>query len=330
MNDPSTQPIDLEEQRLWLVEHKDAAGLSWKQLGGRLGISHTSLSLWCGGTYNGPGDRFAEAVFRHRQTLAGQASIKVDLPDIPAYFQTETSKRLVTLLTWAQRGRMAAAAMSPGLGKTITAEHYRACNSNVFIITGEPATSSVYGMMSAVTRAIGITHLAYRKSEISHSILRTFKAMGNPLLIVDEAQHFKFETLDQLRSWHDALSKRDEAGRKTNGLGIALLGNAGLLQALEGQSRAVSHAQLFSRISNKLSRLHPLAEDIDAMLEAWRITEPKVTEFVHAIAMKPGGLRGATFALELAHMIAASTGQELAVNHLQDAWTQLSTRPVAS
>ena len=317
MNDPSTQPIDIEEQRLWLAEHKEATNLSWKQLGGRLGVNGTSLSLWVGGNYGAPGDRFAEATFRHRQMLAAQASIKVDLPEIPAFFETETSQRLIMLLTWAQRGRMAAAAMSPGLGKTITAEHYRACNSNVFLITGEPATATVLGMMSAVARAIGITHPYTRKYVLSHLIVKALKSMGNPLLIVDEAQHFHFETLDQLRSWHDAI-----------GLGVALLGNAGLLQTLEGQSRAVSHAQLFSRISFKLSRLHPLAEDVEAMLDAWRIRDPKVSEFVHAIAGKPGGLRGATFTVELAHMIAASTGESLAVAHLQDAWTQLSTRPV--
>jgi DNA transposition AAA+ family ATPase len=243
--------------------------------------------------------------------------IKVDLPDIPAYFETETSKRLITLFTWAQRGRMAAAAMSPGLGKTISAQHYKACNANVLIITGEPAASSPLGMMSAVARALGIPHTSSRKYELSAIIVRTLKAMGNVLLIVDEAQHFRFETLDQLRSWHDTV-----------GLGLALLGNAGLLQTLEGQSRAVSHAQLFSRISSKLSRLHPLAEDIEAMLEAWRIDDRKVGEFIQAIAVKPGGLRGATFTLELAHMIAASTGEPLSVAHLQDAWTQLSTRPV--
>jgi DNA transposition AAA+ family ATPase len=319
MNDPSTQPIDVEEQRLWLIEHKNSTGLAWKQLGGRLGVNPTSLSLWAGGNYNAPGSKFAEAVFRHRQMLASQASIKVDLPDIPNYFETETSQRLIYLLSWAQRGRMAAAAMSPGLGKTITAEHYKACNSNVFIITVQPATSSVLGMMSAVARAIGITHPFSRKHDVSHLIAKALGSMGNPLLIVDEAQHAKFETLDQLRSWHDAV-----------GVGVALLGNAGLLQTLEGQSRSVSHAQLFSRISFKLSRLHPLAEDIEAMLEAWRITDPKVSEFVKAIAGKPGGLRGATFTLELAHMIAASTGEDLAVTHLQDAWTQLSTRPVAA
>jgi hypothetical protein len=90
----------------------------------------------------------------------------------------------------------------------------------------------------------------------------------------------------------------------------------------------MARAQLFSRISLKLPRVHPLTADIDAMLEAWRINDPKICAYVHTIAQKPGGLRGATFALELAHMIAVSGHQELAASHVQDAWAQLSTRPV--
>jgi hypothetical protein len=66
------------------------------------------------------------------------------------------------------------------------------------------------------------------------------------------------------------------------------------------------------------------------MLDAWRISDADITAFVHTIAMKPGGLRGATFVLELAHMVARASGEELAVGHVQDAWAQLSTRPVAA
>lgn len=318
MNDPKDQPIDIDDQRTWFNEHKEATGLSWKQLGGSIGISHSSLSLFCNGNYAAPGDRIAEAIFRYRQTLAAQASIKVDLPEMPGYFETATSGHLVYLLGWAHRGRMAAAAMSPGLGKTITADHYQACNSNVFIITGEPATASLMGMMSAVASAIGITHTFYRNHEASAAIVRTLKNMSNALLVIDEAQALELATLNQLRSWHDKI-----------GVGVALLGNAGLLQNLEGTSRSVDRAQLFSRISFKLPRLHPLAADIDAMLEAWRIHDEEICALTRAIAMKPGALRGASFALELAHMIAASSGKELSAKHLKDAWAQLSTRPVA-
>lgn len=321
MNDPKNLPIDVEEQRRWLAEHKATTGLSWKLIGGRVGQSHSSLSLWVGNNYNAPGDRMAEAVFRYRQTLASQAALRVETPEIPTYFQTETSDRIIMMLKWAQRGRIIAAAMSPGLGKTLTAEYYQACNSNVFKVTAEPATASLTSMLTAVLRAIGgsaavTSHLAHI---LSQAIKDRVRDLGNPLLIVDEAQHLAPASIEQIRSWHDAT-----------GLGVALLGNAGLLQTLEGGTRSIARAQLFSRISMRDVRTQPSTADIEAMLDAWRIHDEKVASFVHTIAMKPGGLRGATFALELAHMIAAAGQAELSVSHVQDAWAQLSTRPVAA
>jgi DNA transposition AAA+ family ATPase len=321
MNDPAAQPIDIEEQRQWLLEHKKATGLSWKQLSGRTGISHSTLSLWTGNNYNAPGDRMAAAVFKYRQTLASQAALAGETPQIPSYFETETSTRLIAMFNWAQRGRVIAAALSPGLGKTVTAEHYRACNANVFMVTATPATASLTGMLSAVLRALG-SPAAINSNQshvVSQAIQDRVRDLGNPLLIVDEAQHLSERSIEQIRSWHDATN-----------LGVALLGNAGLLQTLEGGTRSIARAQLFSRVSMKHPQTAPYSADIEAMLDAWPIAEPKVREFVHTIAMKPGGLRGATFAIELAHMIAAASREELAVTHVQDAWAQLSTRPVAA
>jgi DNA transposition AAA+ family ATPase len=321
MNDPGAQPIDIEEQRGWLLEHKKATGLSWKQLSSRTGINHSTLSLWTGNNYNAPGDKLAEAVFRYRQTLAAQAALKGETPDIPSYYETETSARIIALLNWAQRGRVIAAALAPGLGKTVTADYYRACNANVFKVTATPATASLTSMMSDVLRALGSPAAIHSNQShvVSQAIQDRVRDLGNPLLIVDEAQHLAERSIEQIRSWHDSTN-----------LGVALLGNAGLLQTLEGGTRSVARAQLFSRISMKDVRTSPFSADIEAMLEAWRITDAKVSAYVHTIAMKPGGLRGATFALELAHMIAASGREELSVDHVQDAWAQLSTRPVAA
>lgn len=319
MNDPSGQQINVEEQREWLLEHKKVTGLSWKQLAGKTGVNHSTLSLFSGNNYNAPGEKIAEAIYRYRQTLVAQASLKGELPEIPGYFETETSQRLIQMLGMAQRGRMGAAAMSPGLGKTMTAEHYKACNSQVFLITADPATKSVIAIIHAFLRELGISHAMYRKSEASQQVVKRVRELGNPLLIVDEAQHLEHDAVEILRAWHD----------KT-GLGVALLGNAGLIQTLEGGSRSVNRAQLFSRISFKLTRLHALQADVEAMLDAWRIQDEELAAVVHAIAMKPGALRGATFALELAHMIAGSAGEDLCARHLNDAWTQLSSRPVAA
>ena len=266
-------------------------------------------------------DKIADAVFRYRQTLAAQAALKGEMPEIPNYFETPTSLKIIQVLSVAQRGRITVAALSPGLSKTITADHYQACNANVFKVTITPACSKLVSMMNTVLVALGrpgAVHY-YRTHALSKMIVDAVKNLGNPLLIVDEAQHLDERAIEEIRSWHDAT-----------GLGIAFLGNAGLLQTLEGGARQLSRAQLFSRIALPFEAIRPVAGDVEALLDAWRISDPKICEFVHTIAQKPGALRGATFALELASMMAASTREDLQVGHLQDAWAQLSRRPVAA
>ena len=321
MNDPKDQPIDIEGQRLWLAEHKQTTGLSWKQLSGRIGIPHQSLGLFVNKNYNAPTDRFAEAIFRYRQTLAAQTALRGEMPSIPGYFETPTTNKLITTLNWAQQGRMTAAALSPGLGKTMAARHYQACNANVFVMTPAPSTGKLVGMMNAALVALGRPENPglWRTHGLKKMVIDIVKNLGNPLLIVDEAQHLDERSIDEIRSWHDETR-----------LGVAFLGNAGLLQTLEGGSRSSARAQLFSRISMKWVQERPLAADIEAMLAAWHLRDEKVGAYVHTIAMKPGGLRGATFAIELAHMIAVAQGEELAVAHVQDAWAQLSMRAIAA
>ncbi len=122
-----------------------------------------------------------------------------------------------------------------------------------------------------------------------------------------------------MRSWHDET-----------GIGIALFGNESVQQQLDGGARSAAFAQIFSRVSLKIIRSFPLVADVDAMLEAWNVHDEPVCAEVHRIAQHPGALRGATFALELAHMLATGQSEELELKHVQDAWAQLSSRPVAA
>lgn len=321
MNDPKDQPIDVAEQRAWLNEHKKDTGLSWKQLSSRTGVSHSTVSLFAGNNYNAPGDNIAKAIFRYRQTLVAQAAMKIELPEIPGFFETQTSRDLVYMISWAHRGRVSASALSPGLSKTMTARHYEACNSNVFLVTCSPTLANIVALQHEIMEKLGNPSLQGLPHTISRAIRTRLRNITYPLLIVDEAQHLTEKSLDELRSWHDD---------PTINLGIALLGNAGLMHKLEGQRRAIDRAQLFSRISQKMLRVKPLREDVEALIEAWSISNPEVETLVHQIAQTPGALRETTFVLETAHMLAASERSELALNHVQDAWVQRSSRAVAA
>jgi len=321
MNDPKSQPIDVEEQRAWLEEFKRDSGLPWSQIAGRLGpdFKSSTISLFVTGKYAGRLDWIAEAIFRFRQTLVAQAAIRAEGPEIPGYFPTETSDRLIRLLHYAQRGRITVGALAAGISKTTVAHYFQACNSNVFVITVFPSTSGIFGMLKAVLKSLGVPNAAGSPEVLSNQVMDRVRNLANPLLVFDEAQHLTVRAIEEIRGWYDLT-----------GVGICLLGNKSLLQQLEGGNRSDAFAQIFSRVSLRVVKLRPTTADVDALLEAWRIHDEKIAAEIHRIAQLPGALRSATWTLELAHMIAAGGKEELTVGDVQDAWAQLSSRSVAA
>lgn len=319
MNDPKDQPIDVEEQRLWLIEHKTDTGLSWAQIAKRLGVAAGTLSVFATGSYKGRLEPIAETIFRYRQTLASQAAIRAEGPQIPGFFETPTSSHLIRLLQYAQRGRITVGALAAGISKSTTAAHYRACNANVHLITCFPSSAGLDGMIKAVLEQLGVPKAVGSPAVLSRQVMDRVSNLASPLLIFDEAQHLTVRAIEEVRGWYDVT-----------GVGIALLGNKSLLQQLEGGNRSDSFAQIFSRVSLRLVRLHPLAEDVDALLEAWRIHDDRIAHEVHRIAKLPGALRSVTWTLELAYMLAQGGKEELALEHVQDAWAQLSSRAMAA
>lgn len=316
MNDPSAQPIDIEEQRRWLIDHRTATNFSWSELAKRTGIAQGTISQFGGEHgYRGDEKKLAEQVYRYRQGLIAQAQVEVDAPEIPGYFETETSKQLTNLLHYGRRGRVVVAATGAGLGKTKTAKHFRACYPNVFLATMKPSTSGVNTMQQAVLKALGEKHPKGTPQALTERICEMVGNMHDPLLIVDEAQHLGQKAFEEIRGWNDEI-----------GLGIALFGNISVMQRIEGGGRDDAFAQIYSRVALRIVRPLPLHADAIALGEAWGVHDEATLAFLVKITMVPGGLRGATFALELAAMLASSERQPLGLDHLQSAWVQISSR----
>ena len=316
MNDPKATPVDIEEQRSWLRDHRSSTGHGWSQLARRINIPSGTLSQFGSDKgYAGDEQRLAETIFRYRQTLATQASLMVEAPEIPGYFETPTSLNLTQILAWAQRGRIIVGALGPGTGKTMTAKHFAACYQNVFLSTMTPSTAGVNNMQQEVLASMGEMNAVGTPQKLSQQIRLKVKDLKNPLIILDEAQHLSEKAIEEIRSWHDAT-----------GVGIALLGNVGVMQRLEGGNRKSSFAQLYSRIAMRLIRPVPLEADADALAEAWDIHGDAERAHIRRVAQLPGGLRGASMMLELGSMIAVSEKRSLGIDHLQDAWAQLSQR----
>lgn len=323
VNDIETTPEFIQDQRDWLNSHKLDTGFSWTRLEGPINRAGSTLSAFAGGTYNkskyeGGNEKIALDVYRYRQTLVAQAQLRTEAPDIPNYFETRTSKELMNLLTWAQRGRIAVCATSPGLGKTETLKEYRDRASNVVIITCRPSLKTVTGLCMAVLHQLGTKNARGSAERLSQWVMSEIKGTRG-LLAFDDAQHLTTEQIEEIRGWYDQT-----------GHGIALFGNNDVISRMEGGTRAAHFAQLYSRVGMKVIRAHPLEEDVEALAGAWAVEDDDIVALLKDIARKPGGLRSCTFAMEVANLVANSNSEPLSRKHLAQAWAQLSSRPVAA
>lgn len=316
MNDPINLPIDIQEQRSWLIDHRTATGFSWSELAKRTGIPTGTISQFGSEKgYRGDEKKLAEQVYRYRQSLIAQAEIKVMMPEKPAYFETETSRQIIHLLHYAKRGRMVAVATGAGLGKTETAKHFRACFPNVFHTTMTPSSAGVNNMQIKVLKSLGEANPKGTPQRLSERICDILRNIHQPLLILDEMQHCSTKSFDEIRSWGDEV-----------GVGIGLFGNIRVMRQIEGQGGDDAFAQIYSRLAYRMVRPLPLQSDALALASAWQIDDPAMVDFIVRISLVPGGLRGSTHALELASMFAAGEKQPLSLDHLQGAWAQISGR----
>ncbi|MFZ5747669.1 MAG: AAA family ATPase [Pseudomonadota bacterium] len=313
MNNPENLPLDIVEQRSWLQEHKAATGMSWSEMASKTGIPAGTLSQFGAGSYAGDNLRIAQAVYRYRQLLISQAAIAVDIPDRPPFFETSTTRRIITMLSIAQRGRMVVIAGAPGTSKTETAIHYRESVSNVWIATMKPSSSGINPMQQRVLAALGQPDAKGTPQALTTQIeAALLKSVG--LLIIDEAQHLSEKSLEEIRSWHDAT-----------GIGIALVGNEEVLTRLTLGSKRDAFARLASRIAQRLIFRGPSEQDALALADAWDLEGAAERAFVVDKSKRPGGLRTCTMLMEIAAMLAAADKSQVRVEHLRDAWADLAT-----
>lgn len=320
MNDQVKLPVEKviwspkdQEQADWLSNFKETTGLTWKELEKRIGRSGSTLSLFASQKYNAPPSEITEQVVAYRRLMAQQDRLRGEIPEIPDFYVTETSARIDVLLSTAQEGLITAGALEAGLGKTRAARRYRDTYPNVFLATMRKSSGSVQTMQLQVLRAMGVRDAVGAPQKLSEIICAKAAAMDRPLLIIDEAQHLSEGALDEARSWNDEVD-----------LGLALLGNAGVLQ------RMSRYPQLISRISMRSHQVRPFRGDIEAMARAWEVFDKAQIQFLSEVCNRGGGLRRGTMVLRLATMLARGQGQTLDVAHLRLATSQLYSDGVSA
>jgi DNA transposition AAA+ family ATPase len=317
MNNADNFPVDVDELRRWALQEKADCNHSWPEFGKLAGIAHQTLSLFCTGKYAGNNENVARQLFRYKQTRQSQAQRAMRVPHQLGYFETRTSRRITGLLVIAHMGRITVVGTSPGTGKTITIEEYRASVSNCWIVTIRPATKTLASMIHQVIQAIGGQSAGVGWTRLLSDRVIDMVKGRNGLLIIDEANNLEMEAIEEIRAWHD----------KT-GVGICLLGNEELIERIRAGRHRDAYARLNSRIAQSHTQTLPHEEDVATFLDHWGIEDSKSRKLLTRIALTPGtgGLREIRQIIESASFLADDDGQELSLDYLQEAQSARSTR----
>lgn len=290
-------------QRAWLLDYKQTTGLSWPQIGKRLGVSDSTLSLFGGGKYAGRNDELAEKVQEYRALQDQQAELDGLVAEVPGYFETPTSKTFIAQLQWAHRGKMIAIAGVPGCGKTQAIFYYRDLHpSSVIYIKVRPSDAGLANMLLAVLRALGKRDEVGSPQRLSNLVMDLI-ADRNMLLIFDEAHELSDKAFEEIRGWHDLIS-----------IGVAFVGEPRLVQKIRATGRAAKPA--LSRRTTIFETAKVKPTDVEALCQAWGTGDLEEIRLMKQVARLDGALGECTQVMELASLIAGGRGEMRRLEHI--------------
>lgn len=284
------------------------ASLSQAKVAELVGISGSALSLWLRDEYAGNPVNIARKIQLWVSSRAQRQLLQAAAPDIPRWFDSPTSRAITTALSYAQALEdMVAIVGVPGIGKSVSCREYRREHPNVWIATMAPQRAALSPVIREICAAVGAAHASSGDGLAREAAKKIRGRQG--LLIIDEAHHIATAGLDAIRSLHDETQ-----------VGVALVGGPPLLAKIEQMP------QLQSRIGLRLPRASVSQADVDALLDAWEITDRTARGELSLIAQRPGALRSVTKTLRLAASISRGANDTLGLSHIRQAARTLSSR----
>ncbi len=230
----------------------------------------------------------------------------------PGFVMTKTAEQITADLTYAQVTESIVVIFgASGVGKSETLREYQRNNNNVWKVTAAPSRSSLTECLYELAMELGMDDAPRIKGKLSRVIRN--RLMGSEgLVIIDEADHLDYPTLEELRILQEET-----------GVGMVLVGNNKVYTQLTGGRRNEDFARLFSRIAKKRG-IHKTKEaDVRAIANAWRVNGATEMSLMVQISERPGGLRLLTKTLKLAAMYAKS--QPITERMLRTAFAELET-----
>ncbi|EKG9563849.1 AAA family ATPase [Vibrio harveyi] len=281
--------------------------ISNSQIAKEISVSPATLSQILNGTYKADPTKMIDKLANWLRIREKKNNSPVVAP---RFVMTQTAKQISLDMDYA---RMTESIVlihgASGVGKTESLREYKRQNNNVWMVTASPAISSLTEFLYEIAIELGLDDAPRRKGPLSR-VIRNRLTNSEGLLVVDEADHLDYPTLEELRILQEET-----------GIGMVLSGNAKVYTQLTGGRRNEDFARLFSRIAKKRGIHKTKVADVKSIADAWNINSEEERELMVQISARAGGLRLLCKTLKLASMFA--NGQRITAQIIRKAYTEL-------
>ncbi len=291
-----------------LIENKEVAP---SQLAKELGVSPATVSQVLSDTYKANPVKILEKM----SNWLSLREVKSFAPILnPGFVMTTTAQQILNDITFAHavaEDGIVVIYGAPGVGKTQALKYYAKNNNNVWFVFASPSISSLTSFLYEFALELGISNPPKRSGDLSR-VIRDKVNQTQGVLIIDEAQHLDFRTLEALRIIQEQTA-----------LPMVLSGNKRTYSKMIGDSRSEDFAQQFSRIAKRRAINKVKKYDVKAIADAWGITGEAERGLMLQISERPGGLRLLSKTLKLAAMY--TNGAPITETVLRNAFKELES-----
>lgn len=306
LGQPKATETDVLMRVRALVESKSVIS---SQIAKEISVSPATLSQIINNKYQADPSKIVEKL---EKWLRLRDSRKTTPSQNPGFVMTTTAQQITNDLTYAQVTESIVVIYgASGVGKSETLCEYQKQNNNVWMVTASPSRSSLTECLYEIAMELGMDQAPRRKGPLARVIRQRLKGTEG-LIIIDEADHLDYPTLEELRILQEET-----------GVGMVLVGNNKVYTQLTGGRRNEDFARLFSRIAKKRGIHKTKQADVRAIAQAWNVLGETENSLMFQISERPGGLRLLSKTLKLAAMYAK--GGQITEKGLRTAFAELET-----
>lgn len=274
-----------EEQKGLIKKFEELAaqlGGSERKAGEVCGVGSSIVSQLRSETYKGVVSKQFGILKAYFETKEKAAKTYSEVEYAPTTISEVVYKTLESIKI---KGGLAIITGDAGIGKTKALEKYSRDNPlNSVMITINPCKRSTKEVLKLLAAEMGVP-ISQNRGDLWSSIAA--KLHDGMIIAVDEAQILPYDSIETLRSFPDYFAKHKQT------VGVALVGNDGIREKIEGRSR-----DQYDQVNNRAwqrPELHTTdvqRTDIEMLLPILNGKEQEIT-LLHKIAQTTQGIRGA-------------------------------------